>query len=175
MPALKAGSRPPWVGLAAAVWVQIASGNAYAFPLYSLSLKSVLGLSQQQLTILGVANDFGENVGILPGIASNKYPPWVVLLIGVLASFFGYGVIWLAVSETVHNVPYWVVSILLFFFFTFIFERLCSYLPTHLHRFVFLTLKNGIFMHLDALQFLCSMMFIAFWYICVFFLVRCIM
>ncbi|XP_076892798.1 protein NUCLEAR FUSION DEFECTIVE 4-like [Bidens hawaiensis] len=109
MPALKAGSRPPWVGLAAAVWVQIASGNAYSFPLYSHALKSVLGLSQQQLTILGVANDLGENVGILPGIASNKYPPWVVLLVGVLASFFGYGVIWLAVSETVGSMPYWVL------------------------------------------------------------------
>lgn len=109
MPALKAGSRPPWVGLAAAVWVQIASGNAYSFPLYSHSLKSVLGLSQQQLTILGVANDLGENVGILPGIASNKYPPWVVLSVGVLASFFGYGVIWLAVSDTLHNMPYWVL------------------------------------------------------------------
>ncbi|KAJ0639332.1 putative MFS transporter superfamily [Helianthus annuus] len=109
MAALKAGSRPPWVGLAAAVWVQIASGNAYSFPLYSHALKVVMGLSQQQLTILGVANDLGENVGILPGIASNKYPPWVVLLVGVLASFFGYGVIWLAVSQTVHNMPYWVL------------------------------------------------------------------
>ena len=108
--AVKAGSRPPWVGLAAAVWVQIAAGNAYAFPLYSHSLKSVLGLSQQQLTILGVANDFGENVGILPGIASNRYPPWSVLLIGVFTSFIGYGVIWLAVSQTVLNMPYWVVS-----------------------------------------------------------------
>ncbi|KAI3521197.1 hypothetical protein L1887_10658 [Cichorium endivia] len=107
MPALKAGSRPPWVGLAAAVWVQIAAGSAYAFPLYSYALKSVLGLSQTQLTILGVANDLGENVGILPGIASNRYPPWVVLLIGVFAAFFGFGVIWLAVSETVHNMPYW--------------------------------------------------------------------
>lgn len=113
MPALKAGSRPPWVGLAAAVWIQIASGNAYSFPLYSYSLKSVLGLSQQQLTILGVANDLGENVGILPGIASNKYPPWVVLMVGVLASFCGYGVIWLAVSETVPNMPYWVIWIAL--------------------------------------------------------------
>ncbi|KAI7726119.1 hypothetical protein M8C21_020198 [Ambrosia artemisiifolia] len=109
MPAEKAGSRPPWVGLAAAVWVLIASGNAYSFPLYSHALKVVLGLSQQQLTILGVANDLGENVGILPGIASNKYPPWVVLLVGVFASFFGYGVIWLAVSQTVHNMPYWVL------------------------------------------------------------------
>ncbi|KAL1551349.1 protein NUCLEAR FUSION DEFECTIVE 4-like [Salvia divinorum] len=106
---LKAGSRPPWVGLGAAVWVQIAAGNAYTFSLYSPSLKSVLGFSQQQLTILGVANDIGENVGILPGIACNKLPPWSVLLVGVFASFFGYGVIWLAVSQTVASMPYWVL------------------------------------------------------------------
>ncbi|XP_057790665.1 protein NUCLEAR FUSION DEFECTIVE 4-like [Salvia miltiorrhiza] len=106
---LKAGSRPPWVGLGAAVWVQIAAGNAYTFSLYSPSLKSVLGFSQQQLTILGVANDIGENVGILPGIACNKLPPWSVLLIGVFASFFGYGVIWLAVSQTLPSMPYWLL------------------------------------------------------------------
>ncbi|KAL3835510.1 hypothetical protein ACJIZ3_010246 [Penstemon smallii] len=109
MPVLKAGSRPPWVGLGAAVWVQIAAGNAYTFPLYSPSLKSVLGFNQQQLTILGVANDIGENVGILPGIACNKFPPWAVLLVGVCLSFLGYGVLWLAVSQTVQSLPYWVL------------------------------------------------------------------
>ncbi|KAL8099084.1 protein NUCLEAR FUSION DEFECTIVE 4 [Apium graveolens] len=109
MAVLKAGSRPPWVGLGAAVWVQIAAGNAYTFPLYSHALKSVLGFSQQQLTMLGVANDIGENVGILPGIACNKFPPWAVLLVGVFASFCGYGVLWLAVSRTVLSVPYWVL------------------------------------------------------------------
>lgn len=113
MVALKAGSRPPWVGLGAAVWVQIACGNTYNFPLYSPALKSVLGLTQQQLTILGVANDLGENFGILPGIAINKFPPWAVLLVGVFASFLGYGLIWLAVSQTVHSMPYWVLFIAL--------------------------------------------------------------
>ncbi|KAK2986931.1 hypothetical protein RJ640_009074 [Escallonia rubra] len=54
----------------------------------------------QQLTMLGVANDIGENVGILPGIACNKFPPWAVLMVGVFTSFLGYGVLWLAVSET---------------------------------------------------------------------------
>ncbi|KAJ7979028.1 protein NUCLEAR FUSION DEFECTIVE 4-like [Quillaja saponaria] len=105
---LKGGTRPPWVGLGAAVWIQIASGNAYNFPLYSHSLKSVLGFNQRQLTMLGVANDIGENVGVLPGIASNKFPPWVILLIGAVACFLGYGVLWLAVSETVHF-PYWLL------------------------------------------------------------------
>ncbi|CAI9753617.1 unnamed protein product [Fraxinus pennsylvanica] len=113
MVSLKAGSRPPWVGLGAAVWVEIAAGSAYTFPLYSPSLKSVLGFNQQQLTILGVANDIGENVGILPGIACNKFPPWALLLVGVFASFLGYGVLYLAVSQTVQSLPYWVLWIAL--------------------------------------------------------------
>ncbi|KAK4420116.1 hypothetical protein Salat_2424500 [Sesamum alatum] len=109
MVGLKGGSRPPWVGLGAAVWVQIASGNAYNFPLYSHSLKSVLGFNQRQLTLLGVANDIGENVGLLPGVVCNKFPPWVVLLIGGCSCFFGYGVLWLALSKTLISVPYWVL------------------------------------------------------------------
>ncbi|PIN03594.1 Monocarboxylate transporter [Handroanthus impetiginosus] len=109
MVVLKEGSRPPWVGLGAAVWVLTAAGNGYTFPLYSPALKSVLGFNQQQLTILGVANDIGENVGILPGIACNKFPPWAILLVGVCTSFLGYGVVWLAVSRTVQSLPYWVL------------------------------------------------------------------
>lgn len=110
MVSLKAGTRPPWVGLGASVWMQIAAGNAYNFPLYSHTLKSVLGFSQQQLTMLGVANDIGENVGLLPGLVCNKFPPWVVLLIGAFACFLGYGTLWLSVSGTVLNMPYWVVK-----------------------------------------------------------------
>ncbi|EXB91565.1 hypothetical protein L484_016185 [Morus notabilis] len=110
---VKGGTRPPWVGLGAAVWVQIASGNSYSFSLYSHSLKSVLGFNQRQLTLLGVANDIGENVGLIPGIACNKFSPWVVLLIGALACFSGYGVIWLAVSRTVESIPYWLLWIAL--------------------------------------------------------------
>lgn len=111
--AVKAGTRPPWVGFAAAVWIGICAGNSYCFPLYSHALKSVLGFSQQQLTILGVANDFGENTGILPGLACNYFPPWAVLLVGVFSSFFGYGVLWLAISRTIVNLPYWILWIAL--------------------------------------------------------------
>ncbi|KAK9080615.1 hypothetical protein SSX86_000373 [Deinandra increscens subsp. villosa] len=113
MQPVKAGTRPPWVGFAAAVWVGIAAGNSYCFPLYSHTLKSVLGISQQELTVLGVANDFGENTGILPGIACNYFPPWVVLLVGVFSSFFGYGVIWLAITQTVVGLPYWLLWVAL--------------------------------------------------------------
>ncbi|XP_061945987.1 protein NUCLEAR FUSION DEFECTIVE 4-like isoform X2 [Populus nigra] len=110
---LKAGSRPPWVGLAAAVWVLIAAGNGYNFPLYSPSLKSVLGLNQQQITILGVANDIGESVGLLPGIACNKFPPWALLSVGVVFCFLGYGVLWLTVTQTVIGLPYWLIWVAL--------------------------------------------------------------
>lgn len=94
------------MGLAAAVWVQIASGNTFTFPLYSHSLKSVLGFNQRQLTIIGVANDIGENLSLLPGLACNKFPPWLLLLVGSLASFLGYGLFFLAVSQTLHSLPY---------------------------------------------------------------------
>lgn len=113
MASLKAGTRPPWVGLGAAVWVQIASGNSYAFPLYSHSLKSVLGFNQHQLTLLGVANDVGENFGLLAGFVCNRLPPWIVLLIGAIACFSGYGVLWLALSQTVQSLPYWLLWVAL--------------------------------------------------------------
>ncbi|KAK9690428.1 hypothetical protein RND81_09G127300 [Saponaria officinalis] len=109
--AIKAGTRPPWVGLAAAVWVQLGSGNPYTFPLYSPTLKTVLGYSQQQITLLGVAVDVGESAGILPGIACNKFPPWVVLSFGALSCFCGYGLIWLSVTRTLDNLPYWLLWI----------------------------------------------------------------
>ncbi|KAH6794881.1 Major facilitator superfamily protein [Perilla frutescens var. hirtella] len=113
MVVLKEGSRSPWVSLGASVWVLIAAGNSYTFPLYSPSLNSVMGFNQQQLTLLGVACDIGENIGILPGLACNKFPPWAVLFVGVSASFLGYGVLWLAVSQTVESLPYWVLWIAL--------------------------------------------------------------
>lgn len=105
---VKAGSRPPWVGLAAAVWVQVAAGSAYVFPLYSHAVKEALGYNQKALTMLGVANDVGENVGLVPGVLANRLPPWLILLIGSACAFFGFGTVWLAVTKTV-AMPYWVV------------------------------------------------------------------
>ncbi|KAK3219236.1 hypothetical protein Dsin_013206 [Dipteronia sinensis] len=110
---VKGGSRPPWIGLAAAVWVELSAGNAYNFPLYSSTLKSVLGFSQQQVALLGVANDIGENVGLLPGIACNIFPPWAVLLMGAVLCFFGYGLVWLSVSQTIETLPFWLLFLAL--------------------------------------------------------------
>ncbi|KAJ3677261.1 hypothetical protein LUZ60_002985 [Juncus effusus] len=86
---VKIGTRPPWVGLAAAVWVQLAAANAYTFPLYSGTLKYVLGYGQQQLTMLGVAVDIGQNFGIIPGVLCNWLPPWLILAAGATMCFLG--------------------------------------------------------------------------------------
>ncbi|KAG9450213.1 hypothetical protein H6P81_010178 [Aristolochia fimbriata] len=99
--------RSPWLGLAAGLWLQIAAGGHYTFPLFSPSLKSVMGYDQQQLTFLGVANDIGENVGLLPGMVGDKFPPWVMFFTGAVACFLGYGVVWLAVTQTIQSMPYW--------------------------------------------------------------------
>lgn len=107
--AAKLGTIAPWVGLVAAVCIQVLAGNAYNFPLYSSRLKQTLGYNQVQLSNLGVANDIGENVGLLAGLLCNKIPPWALLLIGATASFVGYGVLWLVVSQTISSLPYWVV------------------------------------------------------------------
>ncbi|PAN34405.1 hypothetical protein PAHAL_6G090900 [Panicum hallii] len=110
---VKAGTRPPWVGLAAAAWVQMAAGNAYTFPLYSPALKSVLGYDQRQLAMLGVANDVGENFGVVAGVLCNSLPPWLVLLVGAAFCFVGFGTLWLAVGGTVIGMPYWLLWIAL--------------------------------------------------------------
>jgi hypothetical protein len=96
------------VGLAAAVWVQVAAGSAYVFPLYSHAVKEALGYDQKALTMLGVGNDVGENVGLVPGVLANRLPPWLILVIGSACAFFGFGTLWLAVTKTV-AMPYWVV------------------------------------------------------------------
>lgn len=112
---LKGGTRPPWVGLGASIWLQIASGNAGTFSLYSHSLKSVLGFNQQQLTLLGVATDIGENMGLISGFVCNKLPPWLIVFIGSVLCFSGYGVLWLSLSRTVHYLPFWLVKSFLLF------------------------------------------------------------
>ena len=98
-----------WVGLAAAIWVQASAGNAYMFPFFSPALKSVLHYNQVQLNNLGVAKDFGENVGLIAGLLSNKLPPWILLCTGALFGCLGYGTLWLVVSEQIAPLPYWQV------------------------------------------------------------------
>ncbi|KAK7352031.1 hypothetical protein VNO80_17447 [Phaseolus coccineus] len=99
-------SRSKWTGLVAAVWIQAISGNNYTFSNYSDALKSLMHLTQVQLNNLSVAKDVGKAFGLLAGLASDKFPTWLILLIGSLEGLLGYGVQWLVVSQRIQPLPY---------------------------------------------------------------------
>ncbi|KAL6606096.1 hypothetical protein ACP70R_041749 [Stipagrostis hirtigluma subsp. patula] len=107
--AVKAGSRPPWLGLGAAVWVQVGGGASSTFALYSRALKVALGVDQRRLVLLAVACDIGENLGLLPGVLCNRLHPALLLLVGAAACLLGYGTTWLVVSGAAHALPYWLI------------------------------------------------------------------
>ncbi|KAL5706486.1 hypothetical protein ACHQM5_024646 [Ranunculus cassubicifolius] len=102
-----------WLGFVTAVWVQAISGNNYTFSNYSDALKSLMALTQLQLNNLSVAKDVGKAFGILAGLASDRLPTPVILLIGSIEGFIGYGVQWLVVSQKIRPLPYWQMCIFL--------------------------------------------------------------
>ncbi|VAI71138.1 unnamed protein product [Triticum turgidum subsp. durum] len=93
--AVKAGSRPPWLGLGAAVWLQASAGTSSAFALYSHALKVALGADQSRVALLGVACNVGDSLGLLPGVVCNKLHPALLLLVAAASGLLGYG-IWIA-------------------------------------------------------------------------------
>ncbi|XP_022989043.1 protein NUCLEAR FUSION DEFECTIVE 4-like [Cucurbita maxima] len=100
-----------WLSLVSAVWVQSIAGNNYTFSNYSAALKSLMNLSQLQLNNLSVAKDLGKAFGLLSGLASDRLPTSLLLLIGSLEGLIGYGGQWLVVSKTINPLPYWQISI----------------------------------------------------------------
>ncbi|XP_037467697.1 protein NUCLEAR FUSION DEFECTIVE 4-like [Triticum dicoccoides] len=111
--AVKAGSRPPWLGLGAAVWLQASAGTSSAFALYSHALKVALGADQSRVALLGVACNVGDSLGLLPGVVCNKLHPALLLLVAAASGLLGYGVTWLAVSGVAPALPYWLIWIAL--------------------------------------------------------------
>ncbi|XP_074563281.1 protein NUCLEAR FUSION DEFECTIVE 4-like [Curcuma longa] len=102
-----------WLGLVTAVWVQCISGNNYTFSNYSDALKTLMGLTQLQLNNLSVAKDIGKAFGILAGLASDRLPTPIILLIGSLEGLVGYGGQWLVVRQSIRPLPYWQMCIFL--------------------------------------------------------------
>ena len=98
-----------WLGFVTAVWVQSISGNNYTFANYSDALKSLMNLSQVQLNNLSVAKDIGKAFGLVAGLASDKFPTSILLLIGSIEGLIGYGVQWLVVRQSISPLPYWQV------------------------------------------------------------------
>lgn len=115
-----------WVATAASIWIQSFSGASYTFGIYSSLLKSSQSYDQSTLDTVSVCKDIGANVGILSGlfytaVASGRSGngrffsgPWVVIFVGLLQWFVGYGFIWMATSGVIERPP---VAVMCFFMF----------------------------------------------------------
>lgn len=102
-----------WLAFVTAVWVQCISGNNYTFSNYSDALKSLMGLTQLELNNLSVAKDVGKAFGLLAGLASDRIPTPLILLIGSLEGLLGYGAQWLVVRQSIPPLPYWQMCVFL--------------------------------------------------------------
>lgn len=87
-----------WFMVFASMLIMSVAGATYMFSLYSADIKTSLGYDQTTLNLLSFFKDLGANVGVVSGLINEITPPWVVLLAGVLMNFFGYFMIWLAVT-----------------------------------------------------------------------------
>ncbi|KAG5531250.1 hypothetical protein RHGRI_026008 [Rhododendron griersonianum] len=102
-----------WLGFVTAVWMQSISGFIYGFSTYSDALKALMNLTQLQLNNLSVAKDVGVAFGLLPGLASDRIPSPLLLLIGALEALIGYGVLWLVTAKIINPLPYWLMCVIL--------------------------------------------------------------
>ena len=96
-----------WFVVFASFLIMSAAGATYMFGLYSSIIKSALGYDQTTLNLLSFFKDLGANVGVLSGLINEVTPPWVVLSIGAAMNFFGYFMIWLAVSQKIAKPQVW--------------------------------------------------------------------
>ncbi|XP_028790189.1 protein NUCLEAR FUSION DEFECTIVE 4-like [Neltuma alba] len=96
-----------WFMVFASLLIMAVSGATYMFGSYSNDIKTSLSYDQTTLNLLSFFKDLGANVGVLPGLINEITPPWVVLSIGAVMNFFGYFMIWLAVTGRIAKPQVW--------------------------------------------------------------------
>lgn len=96
-----------WFMVLASMLILSMSGATYMFSLYSPVVKRSLAYDQTTLNLLSFFKDLGGNVGIIAGLVNEVTAPWVVLLIGSVMNFFGYFMIWLAVTGRISKPRVW--------------------------------------------------------------------
>ncbi|KAL3732007.1 hypothetical protein ACJRO7_028798 [Eucalyptus globulus] len=96
-----------WFMVFACFLIMAAAGATYMFGLYSEDIKDSLGYDQSTLNLLSFFKDLGANVGVLSGLINEVTPPWVVLSMGAVLNFFGYFMIWLAVTKRIAKPQVW--------------------------------------------------------------------
>ncbi|KAL9426839.1 hypothetical protein AB3S75_033591 [Citrus x aurantiifolia] len=96
-----------WFMVFASLLIMAVAGATYMFGLYSSDIKTSLGYDQSTLNLLSFSKDVGGNVGVLSGLINEITPPWVVLAIVSIMNFFGYFMIWLAVTGRIPKPQVW--------------------------------------------------------------------
>ncbi|KAI3447548.1 hypothetical protein Pfo_004213 [Paulownia fortunei] len=96
-----------WFMVFASLLIMAMAGATYMFGLYSGDIKSSLGYDQTTVNLLSFFKDLGGNIGIVSGLINEITPPWVVLSMGAAMNFFGYFMIWLAVTKRVGSPHLW--------------------------------------------------------------------
>ncbi|KAJ6683804.1 hypothetical protein OIU85_007496 [Salix viminalis] len=82
-------------------------------PVYLSAVLEYLA-AELQLNYLAVASDPGKVFGWSSGLALMYLPQWVVLFMAAIMGFFGYGLQWLVIRNTI-SLPYILVCPLFFF------------------------------------------------------------
>ncbi|XP_050258446.1 protein NUCLEAR FUSION DEFECTIVE 4-like isoform X4 [Quercus robur] len=103
-----------WLVFVCAMWVQSCAGVGYLFGSISPVIKSAMGYDQRQVAFLAVAKDLGDSIGFVAGSLCEVLPIWVILLIGVVQNFVGYGLVWLVVAGVLPALPFWVLCLAIF-------------------------------------------------------------
>ncbi|XP_021731786.1 protein NUCLEAR FUSION DEFECTIVE 4-like isoform X2 [Chenopodium quinoa] len=103
-----------WFMVFSTILVMSMAGATYMFGLYSPDIKRSLGYDQSTLNLLSFFKDLGSTVGIPAGLLMEIAPPWVVLTVGAILNFFGYFMIWLAVSGHIARPAVWQMCLYIF-------------------------------------------------------------
>ncbi|RWV77898.1 hypothetical protein GW17_00061217 [Ensete ventricosum] len=103
--------RGRWFMAFASFFVMSAAGATYIFAVYSKDIKTSLGYNQETLNTIAFFKDLGANVGIVSGVVAELAPPWVILAMGAAMNFFGYFMIYLAITGRLAHPQVWQICL----------------------------------------------------------------
>ncbi|GLJ10028.1 hypothetical protein SUGI_0120560, partial [Cryptomeria japonica] len=89
------------------IWLDCCTGASYGFSIYSQTIKTRFGYTQQQLDTISVFAGLGGIGGILAGLLYQCFPPWIVLLLGALHNLIGYAALWLFLTGRLTSPALW--------------------------------------------------------------------
>ncbi|KAJ1375357.1 Nodulin-like [Sesbania bispinosa] len=103
-----------WFSLYAAFLIMAGSGTVYLFGTYSTELIVSIGYDQSELRKLTFYKDFGSNFAVLNGLLAEIAPSWLLLLLSAGMNFWGYFMIWLAVTKKIAKPEIWQMCFFIF-------------------------------------------------------------